>query len=209
MWLGGRQYMPPSARHSYDQPSSRAKIKSALGFQHEDGAGGSRERCMSPNPDRRRVNRSPVAVKAGCRTAGGVKAFVALVDLTAEGCCILSDGLSFTVGQRVILAPGELKDLAATVQWTGSGLTGLMFERPLYGPVEEHLARTFARPFDDHGTFPDELRSRLLREIRKAEVEAQAAVPEPQGIFKRVADSGPRPGLRTRRPDPRVLHLLK
>ena len=164
---------------------------------------------MSSNPERRRANRSPVAVKAGCRTAGGIKAFVALVDLTAEGCCVLSDGLSLTVGQRVILAPGELKDLAANVQWTRGSLTGLKFERALYGPVEEHLARTFSRPLEEGGEISDELRSRLLREIQKAEADAQAAVPQPQGIFKRVADSGPRPGLRTRRLEARVLHLLK
>lgn len=165
---------------------------------------------MSSNSEeRRRSHRSAVAMSAHCRTTGGIKSFVALVDLTAEGCCIICDGLSLMVNQRVILAPGELKDLAATVQWVRGSLAGLKFERPLYGPVQEHLARTFARPLEEGPVLSDELRSRLLREIRRAEAEAQASVPQAQGIFRRVADTGPRPGLKARQTDTRVLHLLK
>jgi hypothetical protein len=101
------------------------------------------EACEKVGSEQRSATRSPVAMSARCRTDSGAKDYVALVDLSAEGCCLLSRQPLLSRGQRVTLSPDTLAGLTGRVQWTSDCLAGILFDKPLYGPVYEHLARTF------------------------------------------------------------------
>lgn len=80
-----------------------------------------------------------------CRTDGGAKAHVALLDLTAEGCCLFAREPFLAPDQGVTIKLETLAGLHATVMWANDCLAGLRFDSPLYGPVYEHLVRTFAQ----------------------------------------------------------------
>ena len=86
---------------------------------------------------------------ARCRTDRGTRDYVALVNLTPHGCCVYSREPLLKPGQCVTLQPESLQGLRARVQWSDGCLAGLRFDNPLYGPVFEHLARTFARGEQD------------------------------------------------------------
>jgi len=150
-----------------------------------------------------RANRSPVAMNGRCRTAIGSREFVALVNLTSDGCCVMTKRAVLRTGLRVVLQPETLTGLGAEVQWTKGYLAGLRFENPLYGPVYEHLARGFARPDDDlpsgpadfGSELPPTLRSKLLDQIQQAETKSQAADRDSSNPRLRARVDGRRPGV--------------
>ena len=47
--------------------------------------------------------------------------------------------LRLSVGQRIVVRPEGFEGLAATVRWVSKHQVGVEFERPLYGPVVEHI----------------------------------------------------------------------
>lgn len=81
---------------------------------------------------------------AECRVPGGSFGKVSIVDLTSEGCCIFSRGLILREGLAVRITPTAFQALPGMVRWTARGYAGIEFDSPLYGPVAEHLQKTFA-----------------------------------------------------------------
>lgn len=66
---------------------------------------------------------------------------VILSDLSAEGCGVTtSDGL-LKHGQLVVVRLKSLEGLAGRVVWVKGAKAGVKFDRPLYGPVVEHIVR--------------------------------------------------------------------
>lgn len=92
----------------------------------------------------RRSRRLPVVIRAQCRTQTGLFGRVDIVDLTAEGCRVFAKGLALRAGQRVRLKPENFQTLPGVVRWVERDFAGIEFESMLYGPVAEHLQRTFA-----------------------------------------------------------------
>lgn len=82
-------------------------------------------------------------MRAQCRTATGLRGNASITDLTPEGCCVMPVDLSLSEGQRVWIKPHEFESLAATVRWVRGRFAGLEFEKPLYGPVADHLQAAF------------------------------------------------------------------
>jgi hypothetical protein len=93
----------------------------------------------------RRSNRLPVGMRAECRTQTGLFGRVDIVDLTQEGCRIFAKGLPLRTGQKVRVRPENFQPLPGTVRWVENDFAGIEFDNSLYGPVVEHLQRTFAR----------------------------------------------------------------
>jgi hypothetical protein len=94
--------------------------------------------------NRRRARRWSVIMSAHCRTATGREGHVAIVDLTAEGCRIFTKALPVSEGLRVRIRPAEFECLAGVVRWASRGYAGIKFDKPLYGPVAEHLQRAWS-----------------------------------------------------------------
>jgi len=93
--------------------------------------------------NQRRASRPPVVMPAVCRTDTGRQGDVTIVDLTAEGCRIFTKALSLSEGLKLRIRPQNFESLPGVVRWARGGFAGIQFDRPLYGPVAEHLQRAF------------------------------------------------------------------
>lgn len=93
---------------------------------------------------RRRSRRESVIMMAHCRTATGRSGDVAIVDLTAEGCCIFTKAVPVGQGLRIRLRPEHLDCLTGVVRWAARGYAGVEFDKPLYGAVADHLQTIWA-----------------------------------------------------------------
>ena len=99
---------------------------------------------MAWRSNHRKSQRAPVTLSATCRTATGRSGDVVIVDLTAEGCRIFTRALGLSVGLQVRIRPANFEVIPGVVRWVAGGYAGIEFERPLYGPVAEHLQRGFS-----------------------------------------------------------------
>jgi hypothetical protein len=101
------------------------------------------------NPTPRKSIRYPVFLIASCRNSMGRRSDVILSDISEDGCGITAaDGL-LKAGQLVVVRLESLEALPGQVVWVRGNRAGVKFERPLYGPVVEHLVRvqlTAAKP---------------------------------------------------------------
>ena len=94
----------------------------------------------------RRSQRRHVAMAVQCRTQSGMRDDGEISDISVEGCCLRMRGLYFRVGARLIIRPKGLEGLAGVVRWISSDLAGVEFDRPIYGPVLEHLVKSNPAP---------------------------------------------------------------
>lgn len=79
-----------------------------------------------------------------CRTQSGLRDSGEISDISAEGCCLRMRGIYFRVGTRLIVRPAGMEGLSGVVRWVRGDLAGVEFDRPIYGPVFEHLAAAHA-----------------------------------------------------------------
>ena len=96
------------------------------------------------SPEPRQFPRLSVAMPARCRSLGGFVDDVVVRDLSAGGCRLVSQALTIRPGMRIVVRPPGLEGLCGEVRWVRGHEAGIAFERPLYGPVVEHLHRHFA-----------------------------------------------------------------
>jgi hypothetical protein len=148
-------------------------------------------------------------MNARCR-GDGSREFVAVANLTADGCCIMTKQPCLTKGAWVTVQPETLSSLRSQVQWTSGCFAGLRFENPLYGPVYEHLARTFWRPdaaslYHDPADGGDPaalaaLTATLLRQIEEAEARSLLDEAPQRTVYQRPLEPARRPAIGLRRP---------
>jgi hypothetical protein len=93
----------------------------------------------------RRNSRPPVSMNAKLRMNSGAKCDTAVLDLSAEGCCITSSKLGLRPSQRISIKLESLEYVHGFIKWALDSSAGIEFDRPLYGPVAEHLQRHFLR----------------------------------------------------------------
>jgi hypothetical protein len=79
-----------------------------------------------------------------CRTQSGLRDKGEISDISAEGCCVRMRGILFRVGARVVLRPEGMEGLSGVVRWVGGDLAGVEFDRPIYGPVVDHIVAMHA-----------------------------------------------------------------
>ena len=97
---------------------------------------------MSANPRAlRRSERLKVLLSARCRTRSGFVDQGRISNLSAEGCRFESFALTLHEGDLVVVRPEGLEGLCGRVRWVSRHTAGIEFERPIYGPVLEHLHR--------------------------------------------------------------------
>lgn len=85
--------------------------------------------------------RYPVWLTASCRTSLGSASDVILSNLSADGCGLTAaDGL-LRPGQQVVIRLQSIEGLPGKVCWVRGKRAGVKFDRPLYGPVVEHLVK--------------------------------------------------------------------
>ncbi|MDB5725095.1 MAG: PilZ protein [Novosphingobium sp.] len=80
---------------------------------------------------------------ASCRSANGLRDEGWLEDLSAVGCCFVTRGTCFKVGNHIILRPAGLEGITGTVRWVRANRCGIEFSAPLYGAVLDHLCKQF------------------------------------------------------------------
>lgn len=88
----------------------------------------------------RKSMRKPVVLAAQCRTQSGMRDRGEISDITSEGCCVKTNSLFFKVGTRVVIRPDGLEGLTGVVRWIAGDKAGVEFDRPIYGPVIDHIA---------------------------------------------------------------------
>jgi hypothetical protein len=88
-------------------------------------------------------DRLPVTIPARCRTRSGFADRLMIRDISRHGCRVESLALTVHVGDPVVITPSMLEGLCGTVRWVRGNSAGIEFATPLYGPVVEHLHRTF------------------------------------------------------------------
>lgn len=93
------------------------------------------------NPTPRRSIRYPVFLTATCRNSMGRLSDIILSDLSEEGCGLSTSEVLLKPGQMVVIRMASLEGLSGQVVWVRGKRAGVKFERPLYGPVVEHLVR--------------------------------------------------------------------
>ncbi len=91
----------------------------------------------------RRARRRQVALAAQCRTQSGMRDKGMISDISAQGCCVITQGLFIKVGARVVVRPEGLEGLTGVVRWVEGTRAGIEFDTPLYGPIVDHLAERF------------------------------------------------------------------
>jgi hypothetical protein len=89
----------------------------------------------------RKSERLPVVLPARVRSRSGFLDRVVITDLSPEGCRIESQGLTVHAGDLVVIRPQSLEGLTGVVRWVVGHTAGVQFDRPLYGPVVDHLFR--------------------------------------------------------------------
>lgn len=92
----------------------------------------------------RRYVRRTVSMPVQCRTLGGIRHEGEISNISIEGCCIRPHCLRFRVGARVMVRPQGMEILTGVVRWISGEVAGIEFDRPLYGPVIDHLTLTHA-----------------------------------------------------------------
>lgn len=96
----------------------------------------------------RRSERLALVLPARCRSRSGFVDHVVISDISTRGCRIDSLGLVLGVGDMVVIRPQALEGLTGVIRWIKNHSAGIEFDRPLYGPVVEHLQRTNRRFLD-------------------------------------------------------------
>jgi PilZ domain len=92
----------------------------------------------------RQAERALLVLPAKCRSRSGFLDRVVITDLSPHGCRIESRALTVQAGDMVVVRPDGLEGLCGTVRWASGHGAGVEFERPLYGPVVDHLHRLYA-----------------------------------------------------------------
>lgn len=101
----------------------------------------------------RSTRRLALVLPAKCRSRSGFVDHVVISDISAGGCRIDSLGLVLGTGDMVVVRSHGLEGLCGVIRWTKDHSAGIEFDRPLYGPVVEHLHRSHAR-FVDLSSIP-------------------------------------------------------
>ena len=83
--------------------------------------------------------RRPTKTNAHYRHGTGQRNDVRVLDATERGCHIFDKWGGLPVGRCLTITIGNIGPLAATVRWRNEHHFGIEFERPLYGPVLDHV----------------------------------------------------------------------
>ncbi len=95
-----------------------------------------------PASDDRNARRARVVIQAKLRIIGGKGFDVTVTALDAEGCAFIKPNVMLREKQKVAIKLDTLDFVPAIVRHASDEEGEIEFERPLYGPVVEHLLRS-------------------------------------------------------------------
>ena len=75
------------------------------------------------------------------RMESGVRHIGTIIDLSAGDCRIELHTRVPLLHSKILIKPDGLNALEGTVRWVSGNQFGVAFDRPIYGPVLEHLIR--------------------------------------------------------------------
>lgn len=88
--------------------------------------------------------RLEIVLPARCRSRSGFLDRVVITDISCQGCRIESRALTLHSGDLVVVRPDVLEGICGEVRWVNGHSAGIRFAEPLYGPVVDHLHRSYA-----------------------------------------------------------------
>lgn len=164
----------------------------------------------------RRSKRAEVAMGATCRTDTGRKSFVAVIDLTPAGCCIFAREEGLVLGEKVTLRSDGISAIKGVVKWTNGLMAGVAFDKELYAPVFEHLARTHPWRLSEmakdalncNATVPAVVQRELNRMIDRAEKVLRERDASHDVLSTRPLYVTPRPGFAPKQTNPGLVRLF-
>lgn len=109
----------------------------------------------------RGFERFEVVIPATCRTGSGLRERVVLYNISCGGCLLRGNGLAIRQSDIIVVRPEGIEGLGGEVRWVRGREAGIRFLTPLYGPVIDHLHRTFAS-FADARLIESEVLPRLV-----------------------------------------------
>lgn len=92
----------------------------------------------------RRAERRSVELTAQCRTQSGLRDKGHITDISAEGCCVITNELFVRLGARVVIRPDGMEGLTGVVRWINGNRAGVEFDQPLYPAVLDHLVARYS-----------------------------------------------------------------
>lgn len=112
--------------------------------------------------EQRGAMRFGVVMPARCKSYPGRVDRVVVTDLSVTGCRIESVSLNLSQGAEIIIRMDGFEGLYGKVCWAGRGAAGIVFDRPLYLPVVEHLHRHHAEFLADVMPVPGPQKRRVI-----------------------------------------------
>jgi hypothetical protein len=111
--------------------------------------------------EQRGATRFGVVMPARCKSPPGRVERVVVTDLSVTGCRVESASLNLCEGEEIIVRVNGLEGLGGKVRWAGRNAAGIVFDRPLYQPVVEHLHRNHAEFLADVEPAPTDVKRRV------------------------------------------------
>lgn len=87
----------------------------------------------------RRAERFDISVQGRYRTGSGLARDVPILEISETGCRFFDKFGRLKAGDEMTLRIGSIGPVVATVRWCRDQITGVEFEKPLYGPIFEHI----------------------------------------------------------------------
>lgn len=112
--------------------------------------------------DQRGAERFGVVMPARCKAPPGRVERVVVTDLSVTGCRIESASLNLREGEEIIVRVNGLEGLVGKVRWARRNAAGIVFDRPLYLPVVEHLHRNHAQFLAEVEPAPAQQKRRIV-----------------------------------------------
>lgn len=87
----------------------------------------------------RNSERFDISVQGRYRTGSGLARDVPILEISETGCRFFDKFGRLKGGDEITLRIGTIGPVVGTVRWSRDQITGIEFEKPLYGPVFEHI----------------------------------------------------------------------
>ncbi|MBK6801668.1 PilZ domain-containing protein [Novosphingobium sp.] len=82
-----------------------------------------------------------MAMPVRVRNRTGYRTTALVTDLTEDGCALWFRSGYENLGRDITIQPEGMEGWVGRVAWRHDDRIGLQFDRPLYGPVVEHLIK--------------------------------------------------------------------
>ena len=97
----------------------------------------------------RRMPRFEITVQGRYRTGSGIARLIPIFEISETGCRFYDRFGRLAPGAEISIRIENIGPIVATVRWCKDHIVGVQFERPIYGPVFEHIRDKLAHKDDE------------------------------------------------------------